>query len=67
MEENIFLLGIFLVLIGVFLIILSSFRGKVEYGFGGFIGPIPFGWATNQKILIIIIILMMLLILFLYR
>jgi len=31
--------------------IFGAEKGKVEVGFGGFIGPIPFGWASNPRML----------------
>ncbi len=58
MHEKLFLVGIGLIFLGIFVTIISSLihgKGKVEYGFGGFIGPIPFGWASNPRILFIII------------
>ncbi|MEM5777601.1 MAG: hypothetical protein QXJ06_04110 [Candidatus Aenigmatarchaeota archaeon] len=62
MEEKLFLIGIFLIFIGFLLTFISAFLGgskKVDFAFGGFIGPIPFGWATNEKMLILIIIIML--------
>lgn len=66
MEEKILLIGIVLIFVGIILTIISAFLSnkRVEYGFGGFIGPIPFGWATNQKMLMIIVILMMIFLLY---
>ncbi|MEM5777850.1 MAG: hypothetical protein QXJ06_05420 [Candidatus Aenigmatarchaeota archaeon] len=61
MEEKLFLVGIVLIFIGFLMTFISTFLGgnkKVDFAFGGFIGPIPFGWATNEKILIFIIIIM---------
>lgn len=54
MQEKLFLLGIILIFLGVFITIISSLLSgsdKIEYGFGGFIGPIPFGWASNKRML----------------
>jgi len=48
-------LGVVVLFIGIILIVLGSVlgteKGKVEVGFGGFIGPIPFGWASDPKML----------------
>jgi uncharacterized membrane protein len=68
MQEKLFLLGLAFILIGVLIVIVASFLGgkKVEYAFGGFIGPIPFGWASNEKMLIILLILLFLFSLFIF-
>ncbi len=58
MQEKLFLIGIGLIFLGIFITIIASFlsgSGKVEYGVGGFIGPIPFGWASNKNMLYVII------------
>lgn len=73
MQEKLFLIGIGLIFLGIFITIISSLlsgSGKVEYGFGGFIGPIPFGWATNKNMLYAIIaitLIMFILTLFLLK
>lgn len=70
MQEKIFFIGIALIFLGIFLTVISALisgKGKVEYGFGGFIGPIPFGWASNREMLYIIIaISLIMIILFLF-
>jgi len=46
--------GFALVFIGMILIMagaLSKSRGDVQWGVGGFIGPIPFGFASNKNAL----------------
>lgn len=54
------LVGILLIFLGVFVIIISSFlnASKVEWAFGGFIGPVPFGFAKNKKMLYILLAIM---------
>ncbi len=47
-------IGIALIFIGIILIIagsVSSNKGKVEWGVGGFIGPIPFGFTNSKNML----------------
>ncbi|RLJ09584.1 MAG: TIGR00304 family protein [Candidatus Aenigmatarchaeota archaeon] len=54
MDERIIILGVLVIFIGMFLIIAGSLvgkQGRVEWGIGGFIGPIPFGFATNKNML----------------
>jgi len=60
MQEKLLLIGLALIFIGILITIIASFFGgkKVEYAFGGFIGPIPFGWASNEKMLLVILILL---------
>jgi len=61
MESTILLLGIALILIGFFLVLLSALlslkAGKAEVAVGGFIGPIPFGFATSKNMLIAVMLL----------
>jgi len=60
MDQNtMILIGIALIFIGFFIILLSSISGKESkswFGIGGFIGPVPFGFANDPKMLKIIII-----------
>ncbi|MCD6477900.1 MAG: DUF131 domain-containing protein [Candidatus Aenigmarchaeota archaeon] len=55
--QDLIILGVVLLFIAIILIIvgfvLSAEKegGKIEFGFGGFIGPIPFGWASDPKML----------------
>lgn len=47
-------IGILLVIVGIALLIAGSMlsaKTSVKWGFGGFIGPFPFGWANDPKIL----------------
>ena len=39
-----------------------SFSENVEIGIGGFIGPIPFGFATSKPLLLLILLLNILII-----
>jgi uncharacterized membrane protein len=67
MEEQLILIGFFIVFVGIVLIIVGSIltatkskQTKVEWGFGGFIGPIPFGAASREDILKVIMIISLL-------
>lgn len=56
--EQLVPIGIALVFIGFILIAVGSVsqsKGDVHVGFGGFIGPIPFGWATSKPMLCAVI------------
>ena len=60
MDERIILLGFALVFVGMVVMIIGSAlgtKGKSGSGFavGGFIGPIPFGWATDKPLLYAVI------------
>ncbi len=61
MEQFLVLLGIALVFIGMVIIIIGSLlgtgKGEVKVGIGGFIGPIPFGFASERGMLYLVIIL----------
>jgi len=64
MEERLILIGFLLIFVGIIILffgsLLSAFKSKetkVEWGFGGFIGPIPFGVASREDILKLIIII----------
>lgn len=63
MEEQLIPIGFLLVFVGIIIIILgtiltsSKSKTKVEWGFGGFIGPIPFGFGSNQKIVYFIMMI----------
>ena len=66
--ENLIPMGIVLVLIGIVLIFAGSLLGakNVKYGFGGFIGPIPFGFGNDPRFLwVVIAISVVMLIIFL--
>ncbi|MEK6852394.1 MAG: DUF131 domain-containing protein [Nanoarchaeota archaeon] len=54
MSGTLLMIGIVLLFLGVILIIISSLlasqgKSKAEVGFGGFIGPIPFGYFTSSR------------------
>lgn len=57
--EHLVLIGIIVVFIGIFLIILGSLleasEGKTKFAVGGFIGPIPFGFASEKGMLYLVI------------
>lgn len=56
--EQLIPIGILIILIGFILVIIgaaSKAKGKVEWAFGGFIGPIPFGIASREDLLKLII------------
>ncbi len=63
METVWLFVGLVLVLIGLLVIVMWLFTTKVEteWGFGGFIGPIPFGFASSQTMFYVVIILIALL------
>ncbi len=68
-------LGLLLTVMGMIFIILSLFLGqgkdnvKTEVAVGGFIGFIPFGFATNKKMLLTVLLIsaVMLLIFLLFQ
>jgi len=74
MEEQLILLGLILIVIGIVIVFVGSVltaskskNVKVDWGVGGFIGPIPFGFGSNQKIVYLIaIISLIIFILFLF-
>jgi len=67
--ENLIIIGIVLLFVGIIFILVGSISSSknVKFGFGGFIGPIPFGFANDPRLLwIIIIITIILLIIFVF-
>ena len=61
-KDWLLIFGIIFIFLGIILITLYSFYSSkesahVEFAIGGFIGPIPFGFATQKELLIIIMIL----------
>ncbi|MBU5689650.1 MAG: hypothetical protein QXM68_00995 [Candidatus Aenigmatarchaeota archaeon] len=65
MQDNLFVVGFALIFLGMIIIIISSLKSsKVEYAFGGFIGPIPFGWASSKYGLILVILTLLAILLF---
>ena len=64
MEEQIILLGFLVIVIGIVIVFIGSIltaskskNMKVDWGFGGFIGPIPFGAASRGDILKLIMVI----------
>ncbi|MCD6496480.1 MAG: hypothetical protein J7K54_04360 [Candidatus Aenigmarchaeota archaeon] len=66
MDSRIVLAGFVLVFIGMIVMVVGSMlgeRGKAHTGsgggfaVGGFIGPIPFGWATQKPLLYAVIVI----------
>ena len=55
--ENLALIGVILLIIGIILILVGSLQGNVKVGVGGFIGPLPFGFANDPRMLQLVIIL----------
>lgn len=54
--------GIILILVGFALTFIGSLKSvKSDVAFGGFLGPIPFGFATNPKLLYVLIAIMVIL------
>ncbi len=57
MPQELVLAGIILLFIALVLIIVGSVLSaekeerKIEVGIGGFIGPVPFGWASSPDML----------------
>lgn len=67
--ENLITIGLILLFVGIILIIVGSISSakNVKFGFGGFIGPIPFGFANDPRLLwIVIIVTIVLLIIFIF-
>ena len=67
MNHTIVFAGIVLILIGMLVVVIGSFMGKpantrAEWGIGGFIGPIPFGFASNKGMLYIVMGILILLV-----
>lgn len=64
MDEKLVLAGIITIFVGMVLIIIGSMSGigkdNVKFGFGGFIGPFPFGFANDPKILKLVISILIL-------
>ena len=62
MEEQLIPIGFLLIFVGIVIIMIGSLlstsksKTRVEWGFGGFIGPIPFGAASRGDILKLIMI-----------
>ena len=51
-EINLVAVGIIMVFLGIAVILIAASSNKdVKVGFGGFIGPFPFGWANEPQML----------------
>ncbi|RLJ02190.1 MAG: hypothetical protein DRP10_02075 [Candidatus Aenigmatarchaeota archaeon] len=58
--KDLFLVGFLFLIVGIILILFSlssGSEGKIKFAFGGFIGPIPFGFANSPAMLKIVIII----------
>ena len=66
MSNSLILLGFALVVIGIIIMLLGAAHGKskVEWGVGGFIGPVPVGFASSPMMLYVIIAFMTVVMLF---
>lgn len=68
MVEQLILIGFIVAIIGILLIIVGNilstikYKDKFSFAFGGFIGPIPFGFANRKELLYLIIALSVILI-----
>lgn len=56
MGEQLVSLGLVIIFVGIILVIVGSLvspksKDKVGFAFGGFIGPIPFGFANRAGLL----------------
>jgi len=60
LPENLIPIGVVVIFLGFFIILLGALMGtrdsKVEWAFGGFIGPVPFGFASKKEWLKFIIV-----------
>ncbi len=68
MSETLVLFGVVLFFVAVILIVMGlAEKGDVKFGFGGFIGPIPFGFANDPKMLwLVLAVSVVLIILFIF-
>ncbi|MBI4017519.1 MAG: DUF131 domain-containing protein [Candidatus Aenigmarchaeota archaeon] len=70
-NEQLISLGITVILIGFLLLVVGSFgsaeKSQVKVGVGGFIGPIPFGFANDPRMLWVVLALSVLLFVFMAR
>lgn len=71
--EKIISIGIILLLIGIILIFVGSIfttvkgeKSNVKVAFGGFLGPLPFGFASDKQMFYILIALMIFALIFFY-
>jgi uncharacterized membrane protein len=56
--ENLFFIGLIFIILGIILIITAILhqKGEIKVGIGGFIGPVPFGFANEPEMMKLIII-----------
>ena len=73
MDERLITIGIVMTILGIMLTmigaVLTAFRAKgvkTEWAFGGFIGPIPFGFATKSWLLQLVILISFILLLVIF-
>lgn len=69
MSQYLIIIGFVLLFVAIFLIIIGSILSTKEtkFAFGGFVGPIPFGFANDPRILWIMIgIMIALIIIFIF-
>ncbi len=68
MEEVLVKLGIILILAGFFAVLLGVLLAarseNVKFAFGGFIGPVPFGFANDPRMLALVIFISLFVLLF---
>ena len=69
MNQLLIPLGIILVFAGIVIIIIGSLlgsqgQGKTGYAVGGFIGPIPFGFANSKEMLYVVVIISVIMLVF---
>jgi len=58
MNELLLSLGIVLVILGFLLLILAAKPAEGEWAVGGFIGPVPFGFASSHPALYLLILIL---------
>ncbi|NOZ82158.1 MAG: DUF131 domain-containing protein [Candidatus Micrarchaeota archaeon] len=59
-------LGLILIIAGFIVLLAAGLKGETRFAFGGFIGPVPFGFANDQKLLWIVILVITIALLVLY-
>ena len=62
MNETLFIFGLVFIIIGVLFLISSA--GKAKIAVGGFIGPVPFGFANSPEMLKWVIVFSIVVLLF---
>ncbi|MBI4163098.1 MAG: DUF131 domain-containing protein [Candidatus Aenigmarchaeota archaeon] len=71
-EINFAIIGFLLIIIGIVVLMIGAAKqGNAKIAVGGFIGPIPFGWANDSEmmkyIIIMAVIVTILFVIFLLR